>query len=54
MAAYNRKGEKITIKTGGLLSIIFQHEIDHLDGVLFIDRAHTVHDIANEKKGALI
>jgi len=31
-------GKQETIKTDGLLSIIFQHEIDHLDGVLFIDK----------------
>lgn len=43
--AYNREGEKITISTGGLLAIIFQHEIDHLDGVLFIDRAEEFHKI---------
>lgn len=43
--AYNRKGEKVTISTGGLLAIIFQHEIDHLDGVLFIDRAEEFHKI---------
>lgn len=36
--ALNEKGEKITIKTDGLLSICIQHEIDHLDGKLFIDR----------------
>ncbi len=52
--AYNRRGEKVQVKTGGLLSVIFQHEIDHLDGVLFIDRAHTVHDISYETEGALI
>lgn len=34
----NVKGEKITIKTDGLLAICIQHEIDHLDGKLFIDR----------------
>lgn len=34
----NTKGEKITIKTDGLLAICIQHEIDHLDGKLFIDR----------------
>ena len=34
----NKKGEKIVIKTDGLLSICLQHEIDHLDGKLFIDR----------------
>lgn len=31
-------GKKITIKTDGLLAICIQHEIDHLDGKLFIDR----------------
>lgn len=36
--ALNEKGEVITIKTDGLLAICIQHEIDHLDGKLFIDR----------------
>ncbi|KKP77867.1 MAG: peptide deformylase [Candidatus Moranbacteria bacterium RIFOXYA12_FULL_35_19] len=36
--ALDKKGEKITIKAEGLLSRAMQHEIDHLDGVLFIDR----------------
>lgn len=31
-------GNKILIKTDGLLSICIQHEIDHLDGKLFLDR----------------
>jgi peptide deformylase len=35
-------GEPIALKAQGLLSIIFQHEIDHLDGILFIDRAEKV------------
>lgn len=34
----NIKGEKVTVKTDGLLAICIQHEIDHLDGKLFIDR----------------
>ncbi|MES2767923.1 MAG: peptide deformylase [Bdellovibrionota bacterium] len=34
----NTKGEKIRIKSDGLLAICIQHEIDHLDGKLFIDR----------------
>ena len=34
----NVKGEKIKIKTEGLLARVFQHEIDHLDGILFIDK----------------
>ncbi len=36
--ALNEKGEKITLKTDGLLAVCIQHEIDHLDGKLFIDR----------------
>lgn len=36
--ALDHEGKKITIKTDGLLSICIQHEIDHLDGKLFIDR----------------
>jgi len=31
-------GEKVRIEAEGLLARIFQHEVDHLDGVLFIDR----------------
>lgn len=34
----NNEGEKVVIKTDGLLAICIQHEIDHLDGKLFIDR----------------
>jgi peptide deformylase len=36
--ALNENGEKICLKTNGLPARIFQHEIDHLDGILFIDR----------------
>jgi peptide deformylase len=32
------EGKKVLIKTDGLLAICIQHEIDHLDGKLFIDR----------------
>lgn len=34
----NRNGEKITIEAEGWLARIFQHEIDHLEGVLYTDR----------------
>lgn len=34
----NLNGEEFVIKTDGLLSICLQHEMDHLDGKLFIDR----------------
>jgi len=35
--ALNLDGEEVTHKADGLLAIAFQHEIDHLDGVLFVD-----------------
>lgn len=36
--AIDLKGEELRIDTGGLLARVIQHEVDHLDGVLFIDR----------------
>ncbi len=36
----NQFGKKIKIKAKGLLARVFQHEIDHLDGILFIDKAN--------------
>ncbi len=38
----NRFGKKITITGTGLLSRALQHEIDHLEGVLFIEKAQTL------------
>jgi peptide deformylase len=40
--ALNRKGEEIILEGSGLLARAFQHEIDHLDGVLFVDKAEKV------------
>lgn len=36
--ALNKDGQPVELDVDGLTAIIFQHEIDHLDGVLFIDR----------------
>ncbi len=38
----NSKGKPIRIKAKGWLARIFQHEIDHLDGILYTDRAEKV------------
>lgn len=35
--ALNKEGKKITLEADGLLSVVIQHEFDHLDGKLFID-----------------
>ncbi|MCL1926350.1 MAG: peptide deformylase [Syntrophorhabdaceae bacterium] len=34
----NENGEPVMLRAGGILGRAIQHEIDHLDGVLFIDR----------------
>jgi peptide deformylase len=36
--AKNDRGEEYHFKAGGLLSRAIQHEVDHLNGILFIDR----------------
>ncbi|HEY0550520.1 MAG TPA: peptide deformylase [Verrucomicrobiae bacterium] len=38
VTATNDKGEKISFRAGGLLAKAVQHEFDHLQGILFIDR----------------
>jgi peptide deformylase len=40
--ALNVENKKVKFKTDGLLAICVQHEIDHLDGKLFIDRLSAV------------
>jgi len=42
VVAYDESGKKFTRGAAGLLAHIFQHETDHLDGILFIDRARNV------------
>ena len=36
--ALNQKGQPISFRAGGLLSRAVQHEVDHLNAILFIDR----------------
>ena len=43
--AYNENGERFTRGASGLLAQIFQHEVDHLNGILFIDKAEGVRNI---------
>ena len=48
--AYDETGRKFERGASGLLAQIFQHEIDHLDGILFIDKAENVQEIPPKKK----
>ena len=49
--ALDRKGRKVTFNLKGLKARVVQHEIDHLDGILFIDKvdAVTLHWMNPEK-----
>ena len=47
--AYNEQGKKFTKQGSGLLAHIFQHENDHLDGVLFIDKAKDLREVSQEE-----
>ncbi len=42
---FDRTGQKVEFTGEGLLARAFQHEIDHLEGILFIDRAESVEKI---------
>lgn len=39
LTGFDQNGKRLKIKAHGLLAQIFQHEVDHLNGGLFIDRA---------------
>ncbi len=45
----DRTGERMLLQTDGLLAIAVQHELDHLEGVLFIDKAQTITPKQKEK-----
>lgn len=42
VTAYDENGKKTTRGASGLLAQIFQHETDHLNGILFIDHAKDI------------
>ena len=56
----NRHGKEVRIKSSGFTARAFQHELDHLDGVLFIDRLTSLDTLrrveeleADEKEAAV-
>lgn len=46
----NLDGKTVTVETDGLLARAFQHEIDHLNGILFIDRMNAVAKVGMKRK----
>jgi peptide deformylase len=47
--AYDEHGKKFTRGGSGLLAQIFQHETDHLEGILFVDHARDIEEILPEE-----
>lgn len=45
LTAYDENGKRFTRHASGLWAQIFQHETDHLNGVLFIDKAEQLEEI---------
>ena len=47
--AFDENGQPIKIRAKGLLARVIQHEMDHLNGVLFIDKAEKLYKIETQK-----
>lgn len=50
LKALDEEGKEFITVGTGLLAQIFQHEVDHLNGVLFIDHAHDVREMTEEER----
>lgn len=48
--ALDENGKKVVYGGSGIVAQAFQHEIDHLNGVLFIDRAINIRDVPPESE----
>ncbi|MDF2834659.1 MAG: peptide deformylase [Paenibacillus sp.] len=46
----NSDGEPITVNASGYFARAFQHEVDHLNGILFTDLAESIYDISDRPK----
>ena len=44
---FDMSAKKIKLKAEGLLARVIQHEIDHLDGILFVDKAKNVKHVTH-------
>lgn len=49
LSARRPDGSRFERGAGGLLAQIFEHEMDHLNGILFVDHAVQLLDISNER-----
>lgn len=47
---HTRQGVMVEAAYEGFLARVFQHEVDHLDGVVFLDRVESTKDLVTEKE----
>jgi len=50
LQALDREGHALDFELTGFAAVVIQHECDHLNGVLFVDRITDPHDLAFEKE----
>ena len=50
LEAVNEKKEKVELTCSGFEAVALQHEMDHLDGLLFLDRIRSSKDLFERKK----
>ena len=54
IAGQDREGQPMRLPASGRLARVFQHEIDHLDGILYIDIATSVWRPTEEDEAAIV
>lgn len=50
LTGFDKKGKPLKIKAWGLLARVFQHEMDHLNGIVFIDNAVDIYTFEPQPK----
>jgi peptide deformylase len=43
---FDREGNKVVVNAEGFLAVVLQHEIDHLNGKVFLDRMNDISQLA--------
>jgi peptide deformylase len=52
VSALDSRGEKLDLVCEGFEAVVLQHEMDHLDGILFLDRIRSSRDLFERRKTA--
>jgi peptide deformylase len=50
LEAWNEKGERLEVRSTDFEAVALQHEMDHLDGILFLDRIRSSKDLFERRK----